>query len=91
MSRSYPIWVAVTSCIYKGGKSFGVKNHSTMNVKVGTSASDSYDFVKIELVHIQDSDDNKKKTFQLLIDNVLVKEGRIEQTDYFITKKLKQG
>ena len=45
MSRSYPIWNDVTACIYNGSKSYGVKKEGVVNVKVGTSSTNSYNFI----------------------------------------------
>ena len=46
MSRSYPIWNEITACIYNGSKSYGVRNEGIVNIKVGTSAIYSFDFIK---------------------------------------------
>ncbi len=35
--RSYPIWNDVTACIYKGAKSYGVKERGEVEVRIGTS------------------------------------------------------
>tara|TARA_R110001632_G_scaffold138803_1_gene254522 strand:- start:193 stop:477 length:285 start_codon:yes stop_codon:yes gene_type:complete len=49
MSRSYPIWNDISSCAYKSSnKSYGVREHSEINVKVGTSRSYSYDLCTIK-------------------------------------------
>ena len=44
--KSYPVWNEVTACIYKGSKSYGVKETGEVQVYVGTSASNSHAFVK---------------------------------------------
>ena len=46
MTRSYPIWNDVTACIYNGSKSYGVRDEGIVNIKVGTSAIYSFDFIK---------------------------------------------
>ncbi len=46
MSRAYPIWNDVTACIYNGSKSYGVRNEGIVNIKVGSSAVGSFDFIK---------------------------------------------
>jgi hypothetical protein len=43
---SYPIWNEVQACIYKGSKSYGVKKEGIVNIKVGSSAVWSFDFIK---------------------------------------------
>lgn len=90
-SRSYPLWVDISSCIYRSKKSYGVQKHSTQNIFVGTSAQNSHYFGKIELVHIPDSRGSQDKTFQIHIDGILIKEGRFEDGELKITKQVKQG
>lgn len=43
--RQYPIWNKVTACIYKSSKSYGVKNTGEVEVRVGTSRTNSHHFV----------------------------------------------
>ena len=45
MSRMYPIWNNIQACIYKGGKSYGVRSEGVVDVKVGTSKSNSHNFL----------------------------------------------
>ena len=42
---SYPIWNDIQACIYKGQKSYGVKNEGVVNVKIGTSKDNSHNFL----------------------------------------------
>jgi len=51
MSRSYPIWNKVTACIYKSGKSYGVKERGEVDVFIGTSASNSHRFLFHKTTH----------------------------------------
>lgn len=44
--RSYPIYHQVTACNYASDKSWGSINTAEVNVKVGTSARNSSDFVR---------------------------------------------
>ena len=46
MSRSYPIWNNITACCYQSGKSYGVKETGENNICVGSSPSNSHDFLK---------------------------------------------
>jgi len=74
MSRAYPLWVSTWNNTYSNAnaKSMGVKNNASAqsNVYIGTSASNSYDFLN----HTLDvSDNNKEKTFRFFVDNELVK------------------
>ena len=74
MSRAYPLWVSTWNNTYSNAnaKSMGVKNNASAqsNVYIGTSASNSYDFLNHTL-DVQDN--NKEKTFRFFVDNELVK------------------
>ena len=41
MTRSYPIWNDVEACIYKSNKSWGARDTCAVDVRVGTSRSNS--------------------------------------------------
>ena len=74
MARNYPMWVSTWNNTYSNAntKSMGVKNNASAqsNVYIGTSASNSYDFLN----HTLDVQDNsKEKTFRFFVDNELVK------------------
>ena len=74
MPMSYPMWVSTWNNTYSNAntKSMGVKNNASAqsNVYIGTSASNSYDFLN----HTLDVQDNsKEKTFRFFVDNELVK------------------
>jgi hypothetical protein len=49
--RQYPIWNIITACIYKSGKSYGVKDTGEVEVRVGTSSSNSHTFLKHTTTH----------------------------------------
>ena len=51
-SKSYPIWNIVTACIYKSAKSYGVRERGEVEVRIGTSGSNSYTFLNLSLIHI---------------------------------------
>ena len=80
--RSYPMYNIINSCAYaekpksKGNKSYGVKKHSEINVKVGSSATHSNDFCTIKQ---SVKDFGNWRRFQIKIDNKVVK------TAYFNT------
>ena len=40
--KSYPIWIDVTSCLYKSSKSYGARDVNIEEVSVGTSSRYSY-------------------------------------------------
>ena len=72
--HSYPIWNDVQACIYKNGsngaKSYGVKNEGIVNVKIGTSKSNSHDFLT-HTTTVKKHDHCRE--FRFYVDNVLVK------------------
>jgi hypothetical protein len=70
MSRSYPIWNEIKSCIYSAGKSYGVKDHNEVTVKVGTSAKNSHTFITHCVTRKVDGD---YTIFRFSIDGVIVK------------------
>ena len=45
MTYSYPIWNKVAACIYNSNKSYGVKETGETTICVGSSASNSHDFL----------------------------------------------
>ena len=74
MSMSYPMWVSTWNNTYSNAnsKSMGVKNNASAqsNIYIGTSASNSYDFLN----HSVDVTDNsKEKIFRFYVDNQLLK------------------
>ena len=70
--HSYPIWNQVQACIYKSDKSYGVRNEGVVNVKVGTSKTYSYDFVK-HVTTVKDIDKHTKE-YRFYVDNNLIKQ-----------------
>lgn len=82
-SRSYPMYNIIQSCAYssqpytKGNKSFGVRKHSEINVKVGSSATHSNDFCTIKQ---SVRDFGNWRIFQIKVDNKIIK------TAYFNTR-----
>ena len=70
--HSYPIWNQVQACIYKSDKSYGVRNEGVVNVKVGTSRTYSYDFVK-HVTTVKDIDKHIKE-YRFYVDNNLIKQ-----------------
>ena len=71
MAFSYPIWNDIEACIYKSGKSYGVKNTGTNQIKVGTSAKNSFDFAKVVVTHRKRT--NGVRVFVLSVDGVIIK------------------
>ena len=65
MSRAYPIWNNVTACIYKGAKSYGVRENGTVEVRVGTSASNSHLFLTHTVTHRQHANGDREYRFYI--------------------------
>ena len=74
---SYPIWNKVTACIYKGAKSYGVKQTGDVSVYVGSSARNSHHFLNhtttFRLL------ENGDREFRFYLDGKLVKRARLEK------------
>lgn len=49
MSRQYPIWVEIKSCLYQDAKSYGIKDHGIQKIKIGTSSKNSTNFCTVEI------------------------------------------
>ena len=91
--RSYPIWNIVEACIYKGSKSYGVKRTGDVEVRIGTSESNSHTFLKHSTTHRLL--DNGDREYRFYIDGkcirrALLKKGASEieylQPDYLEVK-----
>ena len=82
--RQYPIWNEVEACIYASNKSYGAKQQSNVDVKVGTSARNSHDF----LTHRTTCRDleNGDKEFRFYVDDKLIKRAVVTSEKKF--KKL---
>ena len=77
MSRSYPIWNKINSCIYSenqgartGNKSYGIREHGENNIVIGTSASNSHDFLQTKTTHRKKEDGTRE--FRFYVDGVLI-------------------
>ena len=69
--RSYPIWNRITACIYKGGKSYGVRKTGEVTVLVGTSASNSHLFLEHCVTHRELEDGSKE--YRFYVDGIVLK------------------
>jgi len=69
--RSYPIWNDIQACIYKGVKSYGVKNEGIVNVKIGTSQTNSHNFLT-HTTTVKRHDKNLQE-FRFYVDSKLIK------------------
>ena len=69
-SKSYPIWNNITACIYKANKSYGVRERGEVEVRIGTSGSNSHVFLNHRTTHkILENGDREYRFF----DDVLIK------------------
>ena len=75
MSKSYPIWRKVTSCIYNSNKSYGVKDVGFETILIGSSRSNSYEFLTTKVMqrNIIHPEHGKCKEFSFLIDDITIK------------------
>ena len=69
--KQYPIWNIITSCIYKGAKSYGVKDRGDVEVRIGTSSRNSHIFLRHRTTH--KILDNGDREYHFYLDDVLVK------------------
>lgn len=87
MSRSYPIWNEIDSCIYESKKSYGIKNHGELTCYIGTSAQNSYKFFQTKVTHRKL--DNNMHEYRFYIDDELVKKATYcRKKDNMLIKKI---
>ena len=71
MAQSYPIWIDVSGDNYKQSKSFGSRDHVTMDIKVGSSARNSNDLARVSVQMQEDAAGNR--TFALALDGLVMR------------------
>ena len=71
MSQSYPIWNKITACIYKSNKSYGVRERGEVEVRIGTSGSNSHLFLNHRTTH--KVFENGDREYRFYVDDVLIK------------------
>ena len=69
--RQYPIWNNVEACIYKSSKDWGARERSEVTVNVGSSASNSHEFVTHKVTHKLLDGGNRE--FRFYVDGVCLK------------------
>lgn len=84
MAFSYPIWNKITACIYKGSKCYGVRNDGTNEILIGTSKSNSHEFVKTRVTHKKHEDGTR--TYHFYLDDKLIKKATLKGTEIEIEK-----
>ena len=71
MAQSYPIWIDVSGDNYKQSRSFGSREHVTMDIKVGSSKTYSNDLARVSIHMREDAAGNR--TFALALDGLVVR------------------
>ena len=71
MTQSYPIWIDVSGDNYKNSKSFGSRDHVTLDIKVGSSKTYSNDLARVSIHMREDAAGNR--TFALALDGLVVR------------------
>ena len=72
MSRQYPIWNEINSCIYSSGKSYGIRDTGCVTVHVGSSKTNSHTFVKHCITRSVEGD---YTIFRFSVDGIILKTG----------------
>ena len=73
MTQSYPIWIDVSGDNYKKDKSFGSRDHVSLDIKVGSSKTYSNDLARVS-IHMRE-DDAGNRTFALAVDGLVLRSG----------------
>ena len=71
--QQYPIWIDVSGDNYKQSKSFGSRDHVTLDINVGSSARNSHELARVS-IHMQ-QDDAGNRTFALALDGLVMRSG----------------
>ena len=79
MSKSYPIWNNITACIYKASKSYGVRERGEVEVRIGTSGSNSYHFLNHRTTH--KILENGDREYRFYVNDVLVRRALLRKGD----------
>lgn len=69
--KNYPIWNEINSCAYKSGRSYGVKQTGLVNVHIGTSARNSYTFLRHCVTHREL--ENGDREYRFYVDDKCIK------------------
>ena len=71
--QQYPIWLDVSGDNYKTSKSFGSRDHVTMDINVGSSKTNSHELARVS-IHWRE-DDAGNRTFALALDGLVMRSG----------------
>ena len=77
----YPIWNKVEACIYKGQKSYGVRETGEVEVLVGTSSRNSHSFLTHCVTHRQIDDATRE--FRFYVDGECIKTSIVKNGTYY--------
>tara|TARA_Y100000768_G_scaffold385567_1_gene371945 strand:- start:2604 stop:2879 length:276 start_codon:yes stop_codon:yes gene_type:complete len=77
--KSYPIWNKITACIYKSNKSYGVRERGEVEVRIGTSSSNSYHFLNHRTTH--KVLENGDREYRFYVNDVLVRRALLRKGD----------
>ena len=69
MAQSYPIWINVSGDNYKQSKSFGSRDSVTLDIKVGSSKTYSWDLARLSIHTRKDASGNRE--FALALDGIV--------------------
>ena len=68
---NYHIWNKIEACIYNSNKSYGVRKDGVVDIKVGTSKTNSFDFLTHKTT-VRDVKPNIKE-FRFYVDDTIIK------------------
>ena len=71
MAQSYPIWIDVSGDNYKNSKSFGSRDHVSLDIKVGSSKTYSNAQARVSIHMREDAAGNR--TFALALDGLVMR------------------
>ena len=71
--QQYPIWIDVSGDNYKQSRSFGSRDHVTMDINVGSSKTNSHELARVSVHFNQDAAGNR--TFALAVDGLVLRSG----------------
>jgi len=71
--QQYPIWIDVSGDNYKQSRSFGSRDHVSLDIKVGSSARNSHELARVS-IHMRE-DDAGNRTFALALDGLVMRSG----------------
>ena len=77
--KSYPIWNKITACIYKSNKSYGVRERGEVEVRIGTSGSNSHHFLNHRTTH--KVLENGDREYRFYVNDVLVRRALLRKGD----------